>query len=113
MVFDMRFMTNPFYEAALRPLSGADAAVRDYIFQDPAFESFLNQAESMLKMLIPGFCSHLKRRLLVAFGCTGGRHRSVCAAEQMAKRMSSQFEVRVVHRDTTIEAGDIIARLGN
>ena len=113
MVFDMRFLPNPFYEAALRPLSGADAAVRDYIFQDPAFESFLNQAESILKMLIPGFCSQGKRRLLVAFGCTGGRHRSVCAAEQMAKRMSSQFEVRVVHRDTTVEAGDIIARLGN
>ena len=76
MVFDMRFLPNPFYEPALRPLSGADAAVRDYIFQDPAFTQFLDQTQSMLQMLIPGFCNQGKRRLLVAFGCTGGRHRS-------------------------------------
>ena len=79
MVFDMRFLPNPFYESALRPLSGADAAVRDYIFQDPAFTQFLDQTQSMLQMLITGFCNQGKRRLLVAFGCTGG-WRSGCAA---------------------------------
>lgn len=113
MVFDMRFLPNPFYDPALRPLSGADAAVRDYIFQDPAFTQFLDQTQSMLQMLIPGFCNQGKRRLLVAFGCTGGRHRSVCAAEQMAKRMRGEFDVKLVHRDTTVEAGDISERMGS
>lgn len=113
MVFDMRFLPNPFYEPALRPLSGADAPVLDYISQDPAFARFLDQTEEMLKLLIPSFCKQGKRSLLVAFGCTGGRHRSVCAAEQMARRMAAEYDVKLAHRDTTVEAGDINARLGN
>lgn len=113
MVFDMRFLPNPFYEPALRPLSGADAPVLDYISQDPAFARFLDQTEEMLKLLIPSFCKQGKRSLLVAFGCTGGRHRSVCAAEQMARRMAAEYDVKLAHRDATVEAGDINARLGN
>ena len=112
MVFDMRFLPNPFYEPALRTLSGADEAVLEYMLQDPAFLSFLEQTETMLRLLIPGFRRQGKRRLLVAFGCTGGRHRSVCAAEQMAKRMRPDFDVKLVHRDTTLEANDIRSRLG-
>ena len=112
MVFDMRFLPNPFYEPALRTLSGADEAVLEYMLQDPAFLSFLEQTETMLRLLIPGFRRQGKRRLLVAFGCTGGRHRSVCAAEQMAKRMRLDFDVKLVHRDTTLEANDIRSRLG-
>lgn len=112
MVFDMRFLPNPFYEPALRTLSGADEAVLEYMLQDSAFLSFLEQAETMLRLLIPGFRRQGKRRLLVAFGCTGGRHRSVCAAEQMAKRMRPDFDVKLVHRDTTLEANDIRSRLG-
>lgn len=112
MVFDMRFLPNPFYEPALRTLSGADEAVLEYMLQDPAFLSFLEQTETLLRLLIPGFRRQGKRRLLVAFGCTGGRHRSVCAAEQMAKRMRPDFDVKLVHRDTTLEANDIRSRLG-
>lgn len=112
MVFDMRFLPNPFYEPALRTLSGADEAVLEYMLQDPAFLSFLEQTETMLRLLIPGFRRQGKRRLLVAFGCTGGRHRSVCAAEQMAERMRPDFDVKLVHRDTTLEANDIRSRLG-
>lgn len=112
MVLDMRFLPNPFYEPALRTLSGADEAVLEYMLQDPAFLSFLEQTETMLRLLIPGFRRQGKRRLLVAFGCTGGRHRSVCAAEQMAKRMRPDFDVKLVHRDTTLEANDIRSRLG-
>lgn len=112
MVFDMRFLPNPFYEPALRTLSGADEAVLEYMLQDPAFLSFLEQTETLLRLLIPGFRRQGKRRLLVAFGCTGGRHRSVCAAEQMAKRMRLDFDVKLVHRDTTLEANDIRSRLG-
>ena len=112
MVLDMRFLPNPFYEPALRTLSGADEAVLEYMLQDPAFLSFLEQTETMLRLLIPGFRRQGKRRLLVAFGCTGGRHRSVCAAGQMAKRMRPDFDVKLVHRDTTLEANDIRSRLG-
>lgn len=112
MVFDMRFLPNPFYEPALRTLSGADEAVLEYMLQDPAFLSFLEQTETMLRLLIPGFRRQGKRRLLVAFGCTGGRHRSVCAAGQMAERMRPDFDVKLVHRDTTLEANDIRSRLG-
>lgn len=112
MVFDMRFLPNPFYEPALRTLSGADEAVLEYMLQDPAFLSFLEQTETLLRLLIPGFRRQGKRRLLVAFGCTGGRHRSVCAAGQMAKRMRPDFDVKLVHRDTTLEANDIRSRLG-
>lgn len=112
MVFDMRFLPNPFYEPALRTLSGADEAVLEYMLQDPAFLSFLEQTETLLRLLILGFRRQGKRRLLVAFGCTGGRHRSVCAAEQMAKRMRPDFDVKLVHRDTTLEANDIRSRLG-
>ena len=112
MVLDMRFLPNPFYESALRTLSGADEAVLEYMLQDPAFLSFLEQTETLLRLLIPGFRRQGKRRLLVAFGCTGGRHRSVCAAEQMAERMRPDFDVKLVHRDTTLEANDIRSRLG-
>ena len=112
MVFDMRFLPNPFYEPALRTLSGADEAVLEYMLQDPAFLSFLEQTETLLRLLIPGFRRQGKRRLLVAFGCTGGRHRSVCAAGQMAERMRPDFDVKLVHRDTTLEANDIRSRLG-
>ncbi len=112
MVLDMRFLPNPFYEPALRTLSGADEAVLEYMLQDPAFLSFLEQTETMLRLLIPGFRRQGKRRLLVAFGCTGGRHRSVCAAGQMAERMRPDFDVKLVHRDTTLEANDIRSRLG-
>ena len=112
MVFDMRFLPNPFYEPALRTLSGADEAVLEYMLQDPAFLSFLEQTETLLRLLIPGFRRQGKRRLLVAFGCTGGRHRSVCAAGQMAERMRPDFDVKLVHRDTTLEVNDIRSRLG-
>ena len=112
MVLDMRFLPNPFYEPALRTLSGADEAVLEYMLQDPAFLSFLEQTETLLRLLIPGFRRQGKRRLLVAFGCTGGRHRSVCAAGQMAERMRPDFDVKLVHRDTTLEANDIRSRLG-
>ena len=91
MVFDMRFSPNPFYEAELRGLSGRDKPVRDFIEADETYESFINQTEAMLRELIPAFVKQGKRRLLVAFGCTGGRHRSVCAAEEMHKRLKDSY----------------------
>ncbi len=112
MVFDMRFSPNPFYEPELRDFSGRDAPVREFIEKDPAYPIFLNDVESMLDMLVPRFIQQGKRRLLVAFGCTGGRHRSVCAAEAMFARVKEKYAAKLIHRDARIEAEDITRRLG-
>ncbi|HWS28945.1 MAG TPA: RNase adapter RapZ [Clostridia bacterium] len=111
-VFDMRFSPNPFYEPSLRPLSGKDTAVREYVMGDPDFLLTLDSIEEMLDRLIPRFIEQGKRRLLVAFGCTGGRHRSVCAAEELYKRFELKYCVKIIHRDTTTEAVDIKERIG-
>lgn len=112
MVFDMRFLPNPFYEPELRQLSGADEPVQSFLLADPIYEDFLNRFESMLHMVIPSFLAQGKKRLLVAFGCTGGRHRSVSTAELLAKRMAPQYDIKLVHRDTVVEATDITERIG-
>lgn len=112
MVFDMRFCPNPFYENELKHLSGKDKPVRDYIEKDPLYFSFVSQAENMLNELIAGYIAQGKRRLLVAFGCTGGRHRSVCAAEEMFGRMAKKHRANLIHRDANLEAADILERNG-
>lgn len=111
-VFDMRFLPNPFYEPELRSLSGKNEAVRNYIRQDGAFDVFIDDVKEMLDKLIPKFRAQGKQRLLVAFGCTGGRHRSVCAAEELYARLKDQYSTRLIHRDTRTEADDIIRRTG-
>lgn len=112
MVFDMRFSPNPFYEKELRSLSGIDTAVRNYILADAYFVEALDAVEAYLRCLIPRFIAQGKTRLLVAFGCTGGRHRSVCAVSEMHKRLNEDYSIRIVHRDTQIEAEDIVERTG-
>ena len=79
IVLDMRFSSNPYYDKELRPLCGKDKAIRDYVMADKDVREFMDNVESMLYRLIPRFIEQDKRRLVVAFGCTGGRHRSVCA----------------------------------
>lgn len=112
MVFDMRFSPNPFYEPELRGLSGRDAPVRDYIERDATYLGFLDDVEAMLNKLVPRFREQGKHRLLVAFGCTGGRHRSVCAAEAMYARLKDKYSSKLIHRDARIEAEDISDRAG-
>ncbi len=111
MVLDMRFLPNPFYEPQLRPLSGQDEPVCAYLFQDQKARSFFDAAEQMLRQMLPGFAAQGKQRVMMAFGCTGGRHRSVWAAEEMARRFSGgEHTVRCFHRDLNAEADDIRAR---
>ena len=112
MVFDMRFTPNPFYEQQLRHLSGKDAPVRDFIRKDGSFDDFINAVEAMLDKLIPLYKQQGKHRLLVAFGCTGGRHRSVCAAEEISMRLKKRYHIATVHRDMRSEAEAIIERTG-
>lgn len=107
IVFDMRFLQNPYYEPELRSLSGRDAAVRDFIRQDEMFDYFIGSVKDMLDRLIPHFREQGRQRLLVAFGCTGGRHRSVCAAEELYAMLKVTYGVRLIHRDARLEADDI------
>ena len=106
-VFDMRFTKNPYYEPTLKFLSGIDAPVREFIMQDESFQFFLDSLTTMLQRLIPHYIEEGKRRLMFAFGCTGGRHRSVCAAQEMGSRFQEQYHTIIVHRDIVIEQNDI------
>lgn len=109
-VFDMRFLENPYYEPSLRTLSGTDEPVRRFIERDPAFMQLIDSVEELLDMLMPKFHLQGKYTLTVAFGCTGGRHRSVCAAETLYARMQNKCPVQLEHRDTNHEREDIGSR---
>ena len=101
LVFDVRFMENPFYIAELRDKDGRDAAVRDFVLGHPATKQFLQHVMSLLEFALPRYEEEKKARLGVALGCTGGRHRSVVLADEIATRLRGVWpgEVSVEHRD--------------
>lgn len=109
-IFDMRYTPNPFYVEELRHLSGRDAAVKEFVFSDPAVCKQLDMIADMLRLVIPEFKKQGKRRLMVSFGCTGGRHRSVAMAEALHDRMAKEYKVMLEHRDLVSEADDIMER---
>lgn len=101
LVFDVRFMENPFYIAELRDKDGRDPAVRDFVLKHPATKEFLEHITSFLKFALPRYEEEKKARLGVALGCTGGRHRSVVLADEIGARVRTMWpgEVSVEHRD--------------
>ncbi|MGA8987169.1 RNase adapter RapZ [Aeromicrobium sp.] len=100
MVADLRFLPNPFWVDELRPMSGLDAPVRDYVLRQPRSAEFLAQYESLVALLTGGYLNEDKHFLTIAIGCTGGRHRSVAMAEAFADRLRAQgVRTLVVHRD--------------
>ena len=100
LVLDMRFLRNPHWDEALRPGTGLDADVSAYIAADPAYGPAFDQIESLLKLLLPRYEREGKSYITIAFGCTGGRHRSVHAAETIAKRLrAAGFSPTIAHRD--------------
>ena len=101
LVFDVRFMENPFYIPALRPLSGSDAPVRTFVLGHEATREFLERLMPLLEFAIPRYEGEKKARLGIAFGCTGGRHRSVAIADEVARRLPAFWPGAVVveHRD--------------
>ena len=101
LVFDCRFMENPFYIEELRPLAGTDAKVRDFVLGHPATVAFLERLEPLLAFAIPRYDAEKKAHLAIAFGCTGGRHRSVAIAEEVARRVRALWPgpAEVEHRD--------------
>lgn len=112
IVLDMRFAENPYYVPELRKLSGLDQPVIDFLQDKPLMDDVLNWAVKLVKDTMPHFELQGKNLLRVCFGCTGGRHRSVYAAETAAKRLREDgIPVRVYHRDLTAEAADIESRM--
>ncbi|HWF51937.1 MAG TPA: RNase adapter RapZ [Solirubrobacteraceae bacterium] len=101
LLFDVRFLPNPHYEPELRPLTGTDQRIVDYIDRDGALEDFYDRLHPLLDYLLPQYLAEGKAHLVVAIGCTGGRHRSVAIAEHLAARYggSSDYRVEVAHRD--------------
>jgi len=99
-VFDVRFLPNPHYDEALRPLTGRDEVVRDYVLRQPAATDFLDRVTDLLTSLLPAYRSEGKSYLTIAVGCTGGRHRSVAIADELSRRLSAGGSApRVSHRD--------------
>lgn len=100
LVFDVRFMPNPFYIETMRKHSGKNAVVRDYVLKSPETEMFLVKLEDMLDFLIPNYIKEGKTQLVISIGCTGGRHRSVVIADEIYKKFKEkQYTIFVDHRD--------------
>ncbi len=100
LVFDCRFLPNPHWVDDLRPLTGLDAPVRDYVLNQPNAGLFIGEVGRLLELLLPAFRSEGKAYLTVAVGCTGGRHRSVVIAEELASRLAATgTPLSVSHRD--------------
>ncbi len=107
LVFDMRFLKNPHWVPELRPLTGLDKAVSDHVKSDPAFASAFETIVGLLTLLLPGYAKEGRAYLTVAFGCTGGRHRSVAVAEAAAAALADAgWPNAVVHRDRAIGADE-------
>jgi RNase adapter protein RapZ len=101
LLFDVRFLPNPHYEPDLRPFTGADARIVEYINRDGALDVFYDHLHPLLDYLLPQYLAEGKAHLVVAIGCTGGRHRSVAIALHLAERYAGQagYVVDVLHRD--------------
>jgi UPF0042 nucleotide-binding protein len=109
LVFDMRFIENPHWDPALRPQTGQDQAVGDYIRKDPAFEEAFTRIRDLILMLLPRYRAQGKAYVHIAFGCTGGRHRSVFTAEQIAAALrQSGFSPTLLHRNLGSRAADLL-----
>lgn len=101
LVFDVRFLANPHYDARLRPMTGIDKPVQNYVDADPKFRKFLQDLERFLVPLLPAYQLEGKSYLTIAFGCTGGRHRSIATAEIFAERLRmTGWPAQIRHRDT-------------
>ena len=101
LIFDVRFLPNPFYIDELKQLTGNDKPVRDYVMSYGEAEEFLTKLTEMLHFLIPNYVKEGKHQLVVGIGCTGGKHRSVTLANELYKRLKSDdsYGVSINHRD--------------
>lgn len=106
LVMDVRFLPNPFYDPALRPLTGLDAPVRDFVLYRPETEEFQKRWRALLDCVMPGYVAEGKQQLAIAVGCTGGQHRSVALAESTGDYLKQKgYRVSVAHRDLKLAEG--------
>jgi UPF0042 nucleotide-binding protein len=106
MVFDVRFLRNPHWERALRPLDGRDPAVDAHVAADPLFEAFFARLADLAALLLPAYKREGKAYLGIGIGCTGGRHRSVAVAERLARRLTAEgWRVNLRHRELDRPSG--------
>ena len=102
LVFDVRFLPNPFYVEELRPQTGLDKGVADYVFQSPTAQELLEKLRGLMDFLLPHFVEEGKSALVVAVGCTGGRHRSVAVTHALTQYIQSLgYAAGETHRDMT------------
>lgn len=100
MVFDVRFLPNPYYDLELRKLTGNDVAIRDFVMQYDEAKEFLNKIVDLLEFLIPNYIKEGKNGLVIGIGCTGGKHRSVTLANGIFSEVQTMpYSVRIEHRD--------------
>ena len=101
LVFDVRFLPNPYYVEGLRAKTGNDKEIQDYVFQYEEAHTFLDKLEDMLNFLIPNYIAEGKNQLVISIGCTGGKHRSVTLANALYERLSGQkgYGLKIEHRD--------------
>lgn len=100
LMFDCRFLANPHWDAALRPLDGRSAAVQDYVAADPRFAEFFARVRDLVLFTLPAHLEEGKAHLVIGFGCTGGQHRSVTLAEKMADALAQAgWQVSIRHRE--------------
>ncbi|NLK99596.1 MAG: RNase adapter RapZ [Clostridiales bacterium] len=100
LVFDVRFLRNPYYISELKNMTGMDKEVREFVMDSEASMEFLNKLEDMLTFLIPHYISEGKNQLVISIGCTGGKHRSVTLTNEIAERMAGLgYGIKTEHRD--------------
>ena len=106
LVFDVRFLPNPYYVEGLRAKSGNDREIQDYVLQFKEAHEFLEKLTDMVRFLIPNYIVEGKNQLVVSIGCTGGKHRSVTLANELYKRLcdSSDYGIKIEHRDIEKDA---------
>lgn len=108
LVFDVRFLPNPFYVPELRPLTGEEKSVRDYALDNEIGHAFLTKLLDMLEFLVGPYAQEGKTHLKIAIGCTGGKHRSVAVAQEIYQKLSQSgnYEVMIEHRDKDIQVSE-------
>lgn len=105
MVFDVRFLPNPYYIPELKAMTGNERKVQDFVMNAPESEEFMDKLKDMMQFLIPNYRKEGKNQLVVAIGCTGGKHRSVTLANSLYRALlSSSYSIRIEHRDIERDA---------
>ena len=107
MVMDVRFLPNPYYDVELRPKTGNDKEIQEFVMKYPEATEFIDKLEALIQFLIPQYISEGKNQLVISIGCTGGKHRSVTLANELYKRLNGEsrdYGLKIEHRDLTKDA---------